>query len=81
MRKLFVVATVALLAGSAWADEPAACYQHTDASGDFTPRTVLAAEPAMAARINHLRNEDSPARSAACKNTWPRKANGRVGPA
>jgi hypothetical protein len=62
MRNLLAVSIVAALcAGSAVADEPAACYQSKDPSGEFVPAKLTSsdADAAMSARISHLMNRDN----------------------
>jgi hypothetical protein len=61
MRYAFAIAAAALCAGTAFADEPAACYIAKDTTGDFVPRKVkpIDADPGTGAQIRHLMNQDN----------------------
>jgi len=61
MRYAFFIAAAALCAGTAFADEPAACYIAKDPTGDFVPGKVQAldADPVIHAQVAHLMNESN----------------------
>jgi len=65
MRLALVFAIATLWAGTAFADEPAACYVSRDATGDFVPEKLEAydADPRLGNQIAHKMNETSRAAS------------------
>jgi hypothetical protein len=77
MRFAFAVATAALLAGTAFADEPAACYVANDPSGDFATGQVqpIDANPRVAAQIRHLLNESNRATARCIQKFTEREGN------
>jgi hypothetical protein len=73
------IATAALWAGTALADEPAACYIAKDPTGDFVPGKVqpIDADPGTGAQIRHLMNESNRA-AAKCFQGYARREGGRL---
>lgn len=59
MRNFIAIAAAALWAGTALADEPAACYIAKDPTGDFVPSKVqpIDVDPGTGAQIRHLLNQ------------------------
>ncbi|MET3131615.1 hypothetical protein AAKU55_001877 [Oxalobacteraceae bacterium GrIS 1.11] len=57
----FLIAVIALCAGAAFADEPAACYISKDPTGNFLPGKVFPIDtnPGAGAQIRHLLNENN----------------------
>jgi hypothetical protein len=77
MRYAFVIAAAALCAGTAFAEEPAACYIAKDPTGDFTPEKIQAldADPRIDAQVRHLLNESNYA-TGKCLQRYARREGG-----
>ncbi|GGC01516.1 hypothetical protein [Pseudoduganella buxea] len=69
MRFLLAIAAAVLSVGSAFADEPAACYIKRDPTGDFIPGKIqrFGADRPTSAQIAHLVNNDNKANSRCFK--------------